>query len=60
MLVRRSEIEANPDLVSQLNQKFKILYDYFEWKLGEFKDFVCGRNFKTMIFWYGKNGIAWL
>lgn len=30
MLVRRSEIEANPDLVSQLNQKFKILYDYFE------------------------------
>ena len=30
MLVSRSEIEANLDLVSQLNQKFKILYDYFE------------------------------
>ena len=30
MLVRRSELEANPGLVDELNQKFKILYDFFE------------------------------
>ncbi|MBR1941916.1 MAG: hypothetical protein IJ845_11435 [Bacteroidaceae bacterium] len=30
VLMRRSELERNPDLINELNAKFKALYDFFD------------------------------
>lgn len=29
-LIRRSELDIHPDLLDDINAKFKVLYDYFD------------------------------